>query len=653
MKQRKVIIMLVAGLLSLFTQQMQAQSAKDLINQAKKELKGGSCNNAQKARKLLNQAKKIEPNFTENCKPVLKDCNDIINKECQESLVISEDVVEIPYEGKDAQIVVKASKGWNVIGQEDWLEIPLDKKDKTSFVIRCLKPNNNTQERTANLMVKSGTLSKTIKVIQEARPEYIEVDAKSLNFPPTGSAEPVKVESNADWDVSTVPSWCTVEKGDSAIRIIVSPNDRVMERTDDITIVSPNKSITIKISQGAGQEHLTLSQDNIMLPAEGGKHYMKVYTDAENWFVGDFPSWLNVQRIGNDSICIESRKFVAYSKAEENRAGSVQIKTDRQTKGVMVTQPALPIQYIVGGGTNLIPGRNISFGISAGYNMPFVNASAGGDYEGSVIDYSLGNSRENASYKKAIGYSIGVFADIRLGKRTNFFLMPGVNFTQIKYQNEFNLPTTYTMPHTSYQYLRGEVMNSYKEEYSHTIIEVPILASYRFKLNEISHVQLNLGPVLNIGITSKMKLTGNTDSETLHLYNVNTNKQANNANYLRHTSASADFNLYQSFVDWTESYTTGNVADVSHHDTFNDSPLHRFNMGLRVGAAYEIAGLSFGLYYTAMLTNMANKGYWENKRWTVLNESNQVMTGYKQRIHTLEFRLAYTMRYIGMSKKNK
>ena len=44
--------------------------------------------------------------------------------------------------------------------------------------------------------------------------------------------------------------------------------------------------------------------------------------------------------------------------------------------------------------------------------------------------------------------------------------------------------------------------------------------------------------------------------------------------------------------------------------------------------------------------SVINKGYWENPRWTVLNESNMVMTGYNQRINTLEFKLAYTLRYI-------
>ena len=208
------------------------------------------------------------------------------------------------------------------------------------------------------------------------------------------------------------------------------------------------------------------------------------------------------------------------------------------------------------------------------------------------------------------------------------------------------------MQHNAFQYLKGDVTNSYKEEYSHSMLEVPILASYRFKLNNVSHIQLNLGPVLNFGMASKMKLRGNTDSNNLKVYNSYTHTIANNADQPHHVAMTGDFNLYQPCVAWTESYTDGSKEDINHHVTFTKSPMHRFNVGLRAGAAYEVAGISFGIYYTMMLSNMANKGYWEDKRWAVLNESNQVMSGYKHRIHTLEFKLAYTMRYWGQ-KNNK
>ena len=99
-------------------------------------------------------------------------------------------------------------------------------------------------------------------------------------------------------------------------------------------------------------------------------------------------------------------------------------------------------------------------------------------------------------------------------------------------------------------------------------------------------------------------------------------------------------------------YTTGNDDPDPHHNRFLEAPLKKVNCGLRIGAAYEWAGLSFGLSYTCMLTNMAQKNYWENERWTVLNASDVTMKGYKQRINTLEFKLAYTLRYVKF-KKNK
>ena len=228
--------------------------------------------------------------------------------------------------------------------------------------------------------------------------------------------------------------------------------------------------------------------------------------------------------------------------------------------------------------------------------------------------------------------------------------MAGVNFTQVKYKNTFNQNTTFIQPYTKYEYLRGDVQNSYTEDYTHTMIEVPILASYRFKVTNMSHVQLNLGPVLNFGLSAKMKLSGNTDSETMRRYYISTNQAVDNSNYLRHTAVNAEFNLYQPCVQWDEVYTTGNDADVPHHDEFQASPLKKFNCGLRLGAAYEWAGISFGLSYTYMLTNMANKNYWENERWTVLNNSDVTMKGYKHRINTLEFKLGYTLRYLKLKK---
>lgn len=230
-------------------------------------------------------------------------------------------------------------------------------------------------------------------------------------------------------------------------------------------------------------------------------------------------------------------------------------------------------------------------------------------------------------------------------------MIAGVNFSQIKYKNEFNKNTTITVPLSSYQNLKGEVQNAYTEDYSHVMLEIPILASYRFKVNDVSHVQLNLGPVLNYSLSSKMKLAGNTSGSTLHLYNSNPPYTLiDNSNYDRHTAVNAEFNLHQSCVLWSEIYTLGNDAAVDHHDEFKEAPFSKVNCGLRFCIAYEWAGISLGISYTQMLSNMANLNYWDYERWSVLKGSDTTMKGYSHRLNSLELKLGYTLRYMKSKK---
>lgn len=631
---KKVVIVLI-GLLAC-SLQLNAQDCADLYKKAN-SLK----DKEQYAEAIIyyKRAKACDPKLGKDCDKRIKFCKDRLPL-----LEVSDQEIIIPYQGGDQQIEIKSTGKWQIEGANNWCHT--DVPDTKNLIVQCRETNNNTRSQIATLTVKSGSLFKTIKVVQEGRPEYLAVGAQKLSFPPKGTEEVISVESNANWDITSVPSWCKVEKKNDGIQIIVSPNDRVMERTDDIVIVSPTKTVTIKLYQGAGEEHLTLSQNDLLFSAEGDTHYLKVYTDADNWFVGDYPTWMNVQKIGNDSIRIECGKNIPNG---HPRSGSVQVKTDRQTAGVMITQSPLMAQDLIFPDSKIVGGRNFSFGVSASYYLPFVNASAGGDYVGSVLDYGLGDTAENASYKSTIGYSFGLFADIRLYK--NIFMTAGVNFSQIKYKNEFNQNTILQYPRSAYEYTKGEVQNSYTEDYTHSMIEVPILASYRFKVNNVSHLQLNLGPVLNFGLSAKMKFAGNTDGETMRIYNNITHQPINNSNYLHHTAVNTEFNLYQPCVYWEEIYTTGNDASIPNHSTFQSSPFKKFNCGLRLGVAYEWAGISIGLSYTQMLTNMANKSYWDNERWTVLNVSDKTMKGYKHRLNTLEIKLAYTFRYF--TKKSR
>lgn len=299
---------------------------------------------------------------------------------------------------------------------------------------------------------------------------------------------------------------------------------------------------------------------------------------------------------------------------------------------------------------NLLGGRNVSFGVHAGYVLPFATSSSGGSYTGSPVNYSLGDSRENVNYYSQSGFTAGLDVDIRLYK--NLYLLTGIYFTQYKYSNNFNQ----TIPDAIVQTIgndvyRGTIANNYEENYKINVLEVPILASYRFVLNRVSSIHLNLGPYLSYGLSSNMKLSGSSETSG-NVYSkigntVNYDKPFGTFTYNYHVEG--DFDLFSkklSYVRTTENSQNTSSNQQIEYD-FKESPYKKINYGVKIGAAYEIKGFQIGVEYSLQLSNMCNDDFWESSRVPVINNmtGENIMSGYKHHIHSLGIRIGYLFRY--------
>lgn len=299
---------------------------------------------------------------------------------------------------------------------------------------------------------------------------------------------------------------------------------------------------------------------------------------------------------------------------------------------------------------NLLGGRNVSFGVNVGYLLPFATSSAGGGFTGSPINYSLGDSRENVSYTSQSGFILGLLADIRLYK--NFYIMAGVNFAQVKYENKFEKPIndviTMSVGSTIY---KGNLTNSYKENYKLNWIEIPILASYRFVLSKTGSLHLNLGPYIAYGLSAKMDFSGSSECNGNVYQRIGTNVDYSKSygTYMETYHIEGDFNLFSKKFNYKKTRESGSGIggeNRSEYD-FSASPYKKFNYGLKFGIAYELRGFQLGLGFGLQLSNMANNDFWESSRIPIYNnlvgENN--MSGYKHRIHSLEIKLGYMFRY--------
>ena len=101
----------------------------------------------------------------------------------------------------------------------------------------------------------------------------------------------------------------------------------------------------------------------------------------------------------------------------------------------------------------------------------------------------------------------------------NLYLIAGVNFIHYQYSNNYEAnDVRNVMLASDKYYAKGKIQDNYKEDYSFSSLEIPVLASYRFPVTKKSHIQVNLGPVVNIGLSAKMKLSGTSDGEKLKAY---------------------------------------------------------------------------------------------------------------------------------------
>lgn len=559
---------------------------------------------------------------------------------------LSDNKVVIPYQGGQDVITVDGNGSWTAFVNDKsvgWCKI---KKEKGKIYIVCEANENNT-DRSCEVVVRMGGKTRTVVVKNEKAPEMLVPSVENLTFPYKGETNTVEIRSNTNWKVTDVPGWVVSTKENGKIKLTALANDHNVERSAEIKVESSTKTVIINLYQGAGLDHLAFSKNDLHFGPDGGDEYVQILTDAQDWRFGDFPHWCQVTKVADNLLKIHC---TPNEPINLNREASVNVTTGKQTLGINVCQEAKPLVAVI---PNFgIGGRAISFGISAGYLFPNIINSSGGDFTGSVVNYALGDNRENASYKSSGGFNIGLFADIRIYK--NFYLKPGVEFTHYKYKNYFSGDVEiFTLGDTKNYYFKGNAQNQYQESYTFNEIEIPVIASYRIPITKISHLQINVGPTIRYGLSAKMKVSGNTDAHKLGSYKIVNNQRTDivysqgltrSLNY----SGSGELNLYKSRMKYSETYSDEFLTNgVEPKDCdLEDSPLKKLNFGARLGVSYEYAGISFGMEYNIMISNAANEKYWNSERWKIFDKGADVlMSGYKQRNNYLSVKIGYTFRY--------
>ena len=597
------------------------------------------CGNAQyrtKSQAMINQIEKIRSE-----REAVKVTSSSGTKQ---PYIIVPSLVYLPAGTEEQTITVESSGQWGAKGRSDIIRV--SKKNSKTLTVSSVVANTSTKPRRSSVTVECGEVTRTITVEQDGVPEVLEYKSKYMNVPFEGGRFVIDLNTNTKWKVD-YSSWYKVipdENDSTRMVILIDKNTKNEDRSGTIVVRSESGDSydEMEVHQYANESKIFAPVDSIIqFRAIGDTVYVPIITDNPTWTESDRPSWCLAKKLNQDTLMVIASKNENYI----SREGFVNIKSNDRVAGIWIRQEASEMPDFMS--KKILGGRNISFGLSAGYVMPFINSTSSGTYTGSVINYSLGNSNEDVNYSSQTGFTIGAVADLRVYK--NWYIKTGVDYTHLQYTNSFSADVNRSVAQGFNVVYQGTFQNTFKEKYKFDFISIPVLASYRFIFDKKNNLQVDLGPVLNFAVNGKMSFEGNSNSDNVLPHSViygETGPVIGNrsSEYMRYTG---EMNLFDTKVTNTTTSSVGGMSkDFLNEYTAVAAPYNRFSLGLRVGATYEYAGIQVGVAYTHMVTNMANDSFWNSGRLPIFGQTSDVlMAGYKHGINTLELKVGYIFRY--------
>ena len=174
--------------------------------------------------------------------------------ETVELVNLGEDEYAFPVDGGEAIISFKSSNSWTVSCADDWVFVSQESGSAGYQDVEIsVEPNQSAQLRTTLLCVSvDAEHSFNITVIQETSPVF-SVSTDLLEIGPEGGRLTFGVNSNIEYEVSSVSDWLTIEDSnpdDGVVELMVSAYEGSEDRTGGVRVKSAaGDDVFVKVVQ--------------------------------------------------------------------------------------------------------------------------------------------------------------------------------------------------------------------------------------------------------------------------------------------------------------------------------------------------------------------------------------------------------------------
>lgn len=178
-------------------------------------------------------------------------------------------------DGGNHTVELATNDKWEVSieGNAQWLSISPTSGSDDAVINISAQPNNTLNERNA-IVIISNNNSQDIRIMVSQNARYLNVSTQNIMlFAEGGSSDPVTVESNGDYTISSDSSWFTINEGaGNTFTVYATKNNTTELRKGTISIKLNN------LSEGSLTKEISVIQ-----AGEGGSFILNGYPQDQNW----------------------------------------------------------------------------------------------------------------------------------------------------------------------------------------------------------------------------------------------------------------------------------------------------------------------------------------------------------------------------------
>ena len=179
-----------------------------------------------------------------------------------------------------AEVINSRADGWCSIS-------PTSGAAGSATITVTTEPNDTPDDRSASIVIKAGSASKTVKVSQKQK-DALTVTASKFEVEAEGGEVKIEVKANIDFSVEieeSAKSWVTHRSTRamkaSTLIMEVDENDGAEKRKANISISGNGLKETITIYQEGAEPIIVLSQNEYTIPTEGETITVEVKSNVD------------------------------------------------------------------------------------------------------------------------------------------------------------------------------------------------------------------------------------------------------------------------------------------------------------------------------------------------------------------------------------